>query len=98
MHLVDLVSQTEKETAWWEMMQRMIDEENIDAWAVKLADMIHNLSECHHCTLEQRKGYLFIKAPLFVYYGNKYFADHPLYKEFLETYWSQVKSFYGYFQ
>ncbi len=79
------------------MIGRMIKEENTDAWAVKISDLIHNLSECHNCTLPLIQSYLFFKAPVFIYYGNKYFADHTLYKELLETYWEQVKRYHHYF-
>lgn len=83
--------------AWSSMIERMVQAENKDAWAVKIADMLHNISECFYCTDHQRKTYLFFKAPVFIYYGNKYFADHSLYADFLETYWQQVKRFHKYF-
>ncbi len=79
------------------MIQRMITEENQDVRAVKIADITHNLSESYNCSEEQRRGYLFFKAPAFIYYGNKYFAAHTLYKEFLETYREQVRKYHNYF-
>lgn len=34
--------------SWRKLMQRLIDANDADAWAVKLADMSDNLTECHH--------------------------------------------------
>ncbi len=91
------IAQKDPKKAWGDMIKRMIIEENLDAWAVKLADITHNLSECHNCTMEQRYGYLFAKAPVFIYYGNKYFPESGLYKEFIENYWQQVRAYHNYF-
>lgn len=100
-HLIDLAShnlaETDKKKAREGMIQRMIDTEDRDARAVKLADLTHNLSECHYCNPEQIRGYLFVKAPVFVYYGNKYFGGTEFYNEFLQIYWEQVKRFHQYF-
>lgn len=100
-HLVDLSthddSHGDKRKAWLDMIDRMIQEDSKDVWAVKLADITHNLSECHNCSLEQIKAYLFLKAPAFIYYGNKYFAWTPFYNEFLEIYWQQVRTHHQYF-
>lgn len=54
-------------------MERLIKTEDKDAWAVKFADISDNLTECEYLAQDSLRGYLFIKAPLFVYYGNKYF-------------------------
>lgn len=100
-HLVDLstfeLANTDKHTARLNLIQRMIDENDPDVWAVKIADITHNLSECYNCSETQRRGYLFFKAPAFIYYGNKYFADSSLYREFLETYREQVRKYHNYF-
>lgn len=63
----------ENQTSRKKMMERLIIAADTDAWAVKLADMIDNLTECHLLPQLSLQGYLFIKAPLFIYYGNLYF-------------------------
>ena len=84
--------------AWVKMMERLILVDDKEAWAVKLADIADNLTECHHCEHGRAAGYLFRNAPIFIYYGNKYFAGTDLYNQFLETYWDQVRRYHNYFQ
>jgi hypothetical protein len=60
---------------WKNMLERLIKEENIGAWAVKLADISDNLTECHLMPNRTKLDrFLNKKCPIFVYYGNKYFA------------------------
>jgi len=57
------------------MLERLMKEENKDARAIKLADISDNLSECHLMPNKRKlERFLMKKCPVFVYYGNKYFA------------------------
>lgn len=76
-----------------DMVNRLIDSKDIDAWAIKLADITDNLKECHLLSSAALKRFLTIKAPVFIYYWNKYFWGTNLYKEFLEEYYKQYKDF-----
>lgn len=84
--------------SWLKMMERLVEIDDKDAWAVKLADLADNLTECHHCELIHVQGYLFRKAPLFIYYGNKHFSGTEFYSEFLDIYRLQVRRYHKYFQ
>lgn len=80
------------------MMHRLIECNDADARAVKIADFSDNLTECHHLQEFSLKWYLFVKAPLFLYYGNKFFAGSSLYDEMIKRYWEQVKRYHKYFE
>ncbi len=83
---------------WKNMLERLIKEENVGAWAVKLADISDNLTECHLMpNRDKLDRFLNKKCPIFVYYGNKYFAWTEFYNEFLERYYKQVRMFNEYF-
>ena len=83
---------------WKNMLERLMKEENKDARAIKLADISDNLSECHLMPNKRKlERFLMKKCPVFVYYGNKYFAWTEFYNEFLERYYKQIKEFNQYF-
>lgn len=84
--------------SWMKMMKRLIEKNDADARAVKIADFSDNLLECHHLPQINLQWYLFKKAPLFIYYGNKYFAGSSLYDEFIKRYREQVKGYHKYFE
>ena len=102
LHLVDLSTHDmivdgsfEK---WKKMLQRLIEEDNKNAWAIKLADISDNLLECHLMpNKEKLERFLNKKCPVFVYYGNKYFGGTEFYNEFLERYFGQIKEYNQYF-
>lgn len=80
------------------MLQRLIEEDNKDARAIKLADISDNLLECHLMpNKEKLERFLNKKCPVFIYYGNKYFGWTEFYNEFLERYFKQVKAYNQYF-
>jgi hypothetical protein len=56
------------------MLEKIIGENNKAAWAVKIADISDNLTECHLMPNKEKLDvFLNKKCPVFVYYGNKYF-------------------------
>jgi len=99
-HLVDLsshdISCEEGLQRRKDMVRRLVSEENIDARAIKLADISDNLQECHMMQRKSIACFLNLKCPVFVYYGNKYFWGTEFYNEFLERYFKQVKDFHEY--
>lgn len=83
---------------WERMLKKIIQENNKDAWAVKLADISDNLTECHLMPNKEKLDiFLNKKCPVFIYYGNKYFWWTEFYNEFLERYFGQIKSYNQYF-
>ncbi|NOZ44008.1 MAG: hypothetical protein GXP45_02510 [bacterium] len=60
---------------WVNMITKLIKEDNKDAWAIKLADISDNLTECHLMP-DRDKLDIFLnkKCPVFIYYGNTYFS------------------------
>lgn len=102
-HLVDLSSHDMNSHEGFHrrenMLNRLIAEENKDAWAIKIADISDNLLECHHMPNKVNLGaFLNKKCPVFIYYGNKYFAWTQLYNEFIERYFNQVRTYNDYFE
>jgi hypothetical protein len=92
------LSDEEKFTRWQKMLARLMQEDNKQAWAVKLADISDNLTECHLMPKpEKKEKFLNKKCPVFVYYGNKYFWGTEFYNEFLERYYEQMKKYNQYF-
>ena len=83
---------------WERMLKRIIQEENKNLRAIKLADISDNLIECHLMP-EREKLNVFLnkKCPVFVFYGNKYFGGTEFYNEFLERYFHQMKVYNQYF-
>lgn len=79
------------------MIVRLIQAENKNARAIKLADSTDNLTECHLMPRDKLERFLFKKAPIFVYYGNLYFWGTAFYSNFLENYYTQIKRFHEYF-
>lgn len=75
-----------------------MEENNTNAWAIKLADISDNLLECHLMpNKEKLERFLNKKYPVFIYYGNKYFGGTEFYNELLERYFKQVKAYNQYF-
>ena len=102
LHLVDLSTHDslveDKFERWQKMLARLMKEDNKQAWAVKLADISDNLTECHLMPKpEKKERFLNKKCPVFVYYGNKYFWGTEFYNEFLERYYEQMKVYNQYF-
>lgn len=80
------------------MLERIIQEENKNLRAIKLADISDNLTECHLMPdREKLNVFLNKKCPVFVYYGNKYFGGTEFYNEFIERYFNQMKKYNQYF-
>lgn len=79
-----------------DMIKWLISADNTDARAIKLADMSDNLTECHFMQKDNLERFLFKKAPIFVYYGNKYFWWTEFYTNFLERYYGQIKLYNNY--
>lgn len=74
---------------WKDMICRLKIQWDIDARAIKLADFTDNLTECHLLSPEALERFLAKKAPVFVYYGNKYFWWSAFYSNFIENYYKQ---------
>ncbi len=76
---------------WELMMERLEEVWDRNAWAIKLADICDNVSECHLMpNLEKRKKFLYIKCPYFIKQGNKRFGWTEFYQEFLDRYLKQL--------
>ena len=57
----------EKFLRWQNMMKRLEEANNKSAWAVKLADICDNVTQCHLMTnQEKKKRFLYEKCPYFV--------------------------------
>jgi (p)ppGpp synthase/HD superfamily hydrolase len=101
LHLVDLathdVTITDSFTRRQTMIQRLIDADDREARAIKLADISDNFTECHLLKPHNFETFLNKKAPVFVYFGNHFFWGTPFYTEFVERYFTQVKKLYQYF-
>lgn len=102
-HLVDLA--THDVSMQWDnvnflrrekLINRLVEENNIDARAVKLADFSDNMTMAHYMSLDRFERFLLKKAPIFIYYGNKFFAWTWMYNEFMKNYFDQVQRFYNY--
>jgi hypothetical protein len=80
------------------MLERIIQENDKNIRAIKLADISDNLTECHLMPDKDKLNiFLNKKCPVFVYYGNKYFGGTEFYNEFLERYFNQLKVYNQYF-
>lgn len=77
LHLVDLathdVTITDSFTRRQTMIQRLIDADDREARAIKLADISDNFTECHLLKPHNFETFLNKKAPVFVYFGNHFF-------------------------
>lgn len=82
-------SNPDKFGRWEDMINNLKSQWDIDAWAIKLADITDNLTECHLLSPDALKRFLTKKAPVFVYYGNKYFWWSTFYSNFIENYYNQ---------
>ena len=77
---------------WKDMMKRLEDACDRDAWAIKLADICDNVYLCHLMpSLKSRKRFLYQKCPYFVEQGNKWFWWSEFYLEFVRRYLTQLK-------
>lgn len=80
------------------MMKNIIEEDNKDAFIIKLADITDNLTETHLMTnVASFEKFMNIKCPFFIYQGSKYCPESELYKIFLANYRKQIQRLYGYF-
>lgn len=74
-----------------DMMQRLEEANNKNAWAVKLADICDNVNQCHLMpNPEKKKRFLYEKCPYFVKQWNKRFGGSGFYQEFLDRYLKQM--------
>ena len=94
-HLVDLATHDssikDKFERWLKMMNRLDNECNRDAWAIKLADICDNVNDCHTMPdQEKKKRFLFEKCPFFVDQWNKRFWWTEFYLLFLKRYHIQL--------
>lgn len=98
--LVDLCSHDktiEDSFERWEwMVKRLIEAKDKEAWAIKICDMMDNLTEVDLMSRDKLERFLFKKAPVYVYYGNEYFWGSGMYSHFLARYHNQVCRFYWY--
>ena len=101
-YLVDLASHDEsisdKYTRRSTMMQRILDENNQDAFIIKLADYHDNLKDC--LTMpdsSKRNKFLQVKWSFFARRWHHYVWDSDLYKDFLLRYHNQINTLYPLF-
>lgn len=102
LHLLDLATLAtlpgDSYEKWERMLERVIQEDNKNARAIKLADISDNLTECHLIPDKDKLDiFLNKKCPVSVYYGNIYFGGTEFYNEFLERYFRQMKKYNQYF-
>lgn len=93
--LVDLVSHdhaiAEKYPRWAAMMKRILAADDLDAFALKLADYTDNLSECLLMPDSKKLDqFLLIKGSFFCYHGFTRLGNSSLYASFLERYWTTM--------
>lgn len=100
--LVDLASHDpmirEKYPRWAAMMKRLLASNDLDAFALKLADYTDNLSECLLMTdPDKLDRFLKIKGAFFCYHGYRLLGRSSLYDAFMERYWAAVNGRHGLF-
>jgi GTP diphosphokinase / guanosine-3',5'-bis(diphosphate) 3'-diphosphatase len=90
--LVDLASHSlqspaktalEKDQRWAKMVHRLEQAGNVEAWAIKLADLLDNLRGCRSLSPERQAVFLEIKAPTYLRLTNDLLGQHPLWREVL---------------
>ena len=101
-HLVDLASHdasiTQKYPRRAAMMQRILDEDNIDAFIIKLADYHDNLKDCLTMPEESKRNkFLQVKWAFFAKRWHYYAWESQLYKAFLDRYHHQINILYPLF-
>jgi (p)ppGpp synthase/HD superfamily hydrolase len=95
--LVDLASHSlhlpatsplEKDQRWAQMVLRLEQAQNPDAWAIKMADLLDNLRGCRSLPPERQAVFLEVKAPTYVRLTEKLLGQHRLWREVLFT-WAE---------
>lgn len=78
-HSLDINDTTER---WINMVNKLVEAKNEDAWRIKLADLADNLTESKGLAPEKRKFMIEVKAPLLIELGRvNYSANYTLQKE-----------------
>jgi (p)ppGpp synthase/HD superfamily hydrolase len=92
LHLVDLASHSlnlpastprQKDQRWAKMVARLEQAKNVDAWAIKMADLLDNLRGCRSLPPERQAVFLEVKAPTYLRLTNTILGQHPLWREVL---------------
>lgn len=92
LHLIDLSShkmdipvhtKLEKDRRWAQMVARLEQANNVDAWAIKLADLLDNLRGSYSLKPDRQAVFLEIKAPTYLRLTNELLGQHPLWREVL---------------
>lgn len=101
-HLVDLSSHDDTIKDKYErrsmMMKRILDEDNLDAFVIKLADYHDNLKDCITMPDEKKRSkFLQVKWAFFVKRWHYYAWDTELYTDFIDRYRNQVNTLYPLF-
>ena len=95
--LVDLCSHDstiEDSFERWEwMVKRLIEADDKEAWAIKICDMMDNLTEVQLMQRDKLERFLFKKAPVYVEQWKKYFDWTVMYIHFLSIYNKQIEDF-----
>lgn len=63
---------------WTVMMAGLTLAENKDAWLIKIADVLDNLSDCYAMSMERQKFMIEVKAPLIISLSRLLCENHPL--------------------
>ncbi len=83
--LVDLCSHDEAveggDARWVKMMARLSETNDIDAWIIKLADILDNLRSCHTMPLDRQIFMRETKAPLMLKLTRTQLSDHTIWQE-----------------
>ena len=81
----------EKFQRWKDMMKRLEEADNKDAWAIKLADITDNVASCHTMKNDEKKmRFMCIKCPYFIEQWRKIFWESDFYLEFTGNYAKQL--------
>ncbi|MBP9827889.1 hypothetical protein KBC55_01920 [Patescibacteria group bacterium] len=85
LELIDLATHDsaieDKDHRWAKMMVRLADAKDADAWAIKLADLLSNMTDCGTMPTDRALLMIEVKAGLMLALAAPLMADTPLYKE-----------------
>ncbi|MEK7655566.1 MAG: HD domain-containing protein [Patescibacteria group bacterium] len=91
--LVKLCSHEEtnlgKEARWTLMIAKLIEANDYEAWAIKLADLLDNLKESQWLAEDKRRFMIEVKAQLMLKLTAQMFKDHSLWQGLNEEYRNQ---------
>lgn len=75
------------------MVKRLIEADDEEAWAIKICDMMDNLTEVQLMQRDKLERFLFKKSPVYIEQWKKYFDWTVMYTHFLSIYNKQIEDF-----